>query len=175
MIKCLARRLLQTNPIYTLQKLAQNLLVQLIRRIRFHLMTNLKSPCQLSFQIQYTIPDSIEKNIGDLKPKSSAGYDNLSSQLLKDTKCIISRPLCSGIFPNKLTLAKVIPLYKKEDQRVFGNYRSISLLSSISKILEKVAFQQISECFTCNNLLFNGQYGFHENHSTELAALEFCR
>ena len=73
----------------------------------------LKSPCQLSFQFQYTIPDSIEKTIGDLKPKSSTGYDNLSSQSLKDTKCIISRPLCSGIFPNKFKLAKVIPLYKK--------------------------------------------------------------
>ena len=47
------------------------------------------------------------------------------------------------------------------------------LSSSISKIFEKVAFKQISEYFTCNNLLFNSQYGFRENHSTELAALEF--
>ena len=124
-----------------------------------------KSPCQLSFQFQYTTPDSIEKNIGDLKPKSSAGYDNLSSKLLKEIKCIISRPLsiiinqslCSGIFPSKLKLAKV----------------PISLLSSISKIFEKVSFKQISEYFTCNNLLFNSQYGFRENHLTELAALEF--
>ena len=53
----------------------------------------LKSPCQLSFQFQYTTPDSIEKNIGDLKPKSSAGYDNLSSKSLKEIKCIIYRPL----------------------------------------------------------------------------------
>ena len=141
----------------------------------------LKSPCQSSFQFQYTTPDSIEKIIGDLKPKSSAGYDNLSSKLLKDIKGIISRPLsiiinqslCSGIFPSKLKLAKVIPLYKKEDQRVFGNYRPISLLSSISKIFEKVAFKQILEYFTSNNLLFESQYGFRENHSTELAALEF--
>ena len=121
------------------------------------------------------------KIIADLKPKSSAGYDNLSSKLLKDIKGIISRPLsiiinqslCSGIFPSKLKLAKVIPLYKKEDQRVFGNYRPISLLSSISKIYEKVAFKQILEYFTSNNLLFESQYGFRENHSTELAALEF--
>ena len=100
---------------------------------------------------------------------------------MKDIKGIISRPLsiiinqslCSGIFPCKLKLAKVIPLYKKEDQRVFGNYRPISLLSSISKIFEKVAFKQILEYFTSNNLLFESQYGFRENHSTELAALEF--
>ena len=116
----------------------------------------LKSPCQLSFQFQYTTPDSIEKIIGDLKPKSSAGYGNLSSTLLKDIKGVISRPLsiiinqslCSGIFPSKLKLAKVIPLYKKEHQRVFGNYQPIALLSSISKIFEKVAFKQIIEYFT---------------------------
>ena len=67
----------------------------------------------------------------------------------------------------------LIPLYKKEDQKVFGNYRPIFLLSSISKIFEKVAFKQIFEYFTSNNFLFNSQYGFRENHSTELAALEF--
>ena len=119
--------------------------------------------------------------MGDLKPKSNAGYDNLSSKLLKDIKGIISRPLsviinhslCSGIFPSKLKLAKVIPLYKKEDQRVYGNYRPIPLLSSISKMFENVAFKQILQYFTSNNLLLESEYGFRENHSTELAALEF--
>ena len=75
---------------------------------------HLKSPCQLSFQLRYTTPDNIEKLIGDLKPMSSVSYDNLSSQLLKDIKDIISRPLskiinqflCSGIFPSKASLVK---------------------------------------------------------------------
>ena len=86
---------------------------------------------------------------------------------------IINQSLCFVIFPSKLKLANVIPLYKKEDQRVLGNYRPMSLLPSISKIFKKVAFKQISEYFTCNNLLFDSQYGFRENHSTELAALDF--
>ena len=47
------------------------------------------------------------------------------------------------------------------------------MLSSISKIFEKVAFKHISEYFASDNLLFNSQCGFRENHSTELAALEF--
>ena len=134
-----------------------------------------------SFQFQYTNPDKVAKIIGNLKPKVSAGYDNLSSKLLKDLKDIISRPLsiiinqslCCGIFPSKLKLAKVIPLYKKGDSSLFGNYRPISLLSSVSKIFERIAFEQIYEYFTVNNLLYDGQYGFRKNHSTELAALEF--
>ena len=52
------------------------------------------------------------------------------------------------------------------------NYRPISLLASISKIFERVAFNQIYQYFFENNLLFDGQYGFRKHNSTELAALE---
>ena len=67
----------------------------------------------------------------------------------------------------------MIPLYKKYDDRSFGNYRPISLLSSISKIVERVAFNQLYEHFTSNGLLYESQYGFRKLHSNELAALEF--
>ena len=177
----LARKLLQTNLIKYFTKIGPELARSIDTSHKIPFDNYLKSPCQLFFQFQYKTPDSIEKIIGDIKPKSSTSYDNLSSKLLKDIKCIISRPLsiiinqslCSGIFPSKFKLAKVIPLYKKEDQQVCGNYQPISLLSSISKIFEKVAFKQILEYFTSNNLLFESQYGFRENHSTELAALGF--
>ena len=52
------------------------------------------------------------------------------------------------------------------------NYRPISLLAYISKIFERVAFNQIYQYFVENNLLFGGQYGFRKHNSTELAALE---
>ena len=67
----------------------------------------------------------------------------------------------------------MIPLYKKDDNKLFGNYRPISLLSSISKIFERVAFNQLYDYFTSNGLLYESQYGFRKLHSTELAALEF--
>ena len=179
-LKYLARKPLQKNLMNILQKSAQDLRGQLIHLIRSLLIIiwNRHVSYLSSFNTQQ---QTVLKIIGDLKPKSSAGYDNLSSTLLKDIKGVISRPLsiiinqslCSGIFPSKLKLAKVIPLNKKEDQRVFGNYRPISLLSSISKIFEKVAFKQILEYFTSNNLLLESQYGFRENHSTELSALKF--
>ena len=67
----------------------------------------------------------------------------------------------------------MIPLYKKDDNKSFRNYRPISLLSSISKIFERVAFNQLNDYFTSNGLLYESRYGFRKLHSTELAALEF--
>ena len=119
--------------------------------------------------------------IRNLKPKSSAGYDNISTKLLKEIENVISGPLsiifhqslCTGIFPEKLKIAKVIPLYKNDDDRSFGNYRPISLLSSISNVFERVVFNQLYEYFTSDSLLYESQYGFRKLHSTELAALDF--
>ena len=99
--------------------------------------TYLTSPCTSSFYFQYTIPSGILKIIQGLKPKTSVGYDHLSSKVLKDIADIASTPLsiiinqslCSGIFPSKLKIAKVIPLFKKGDIQLFGNYRPVSSLS----------------------------------------------
>ena len=85
---------------------------------------------------------------------------------------MINQSLCSGIFPSILKIAKVLPLFKKDDNRFFGNYRRISLLSSVSKIFERIAFNQLYDYFISNDLLFDGQYGFRDKHSTELAASE---
>ena len=93
--------------------------------------------------------------------------------LYRPLSIIINQSLCTGIFPDKLKIARLIPLYKKDDDRSFGNYRPISLLSSTSKIFERVAFNQLNEYFTSNGLLYESQYGFRKLHSTELAALEF--
>ena len=65
-----------------------------------------------------------------------------------------------------------MPLYKKDDNKLFGNYRPISLLSSISKVFEKILFDQLYDYLITNGLLFESQCGFRKQHSTELAALE---
>ena len=99
----------------------------------------LNTPCSNSFLFQYSNPTDIAKIICQLKRKSSAGYYKISSILLKEItdsiSCplskIINQTLCTGIFPSKLKLAKFIPLLKKDDEKEFGNYHPISLLSSI--------------------------------------------
>ena len=119
---------------------------------------DLTTPRVASFNFVYTKPGDIEKIIRNLKPKSSAVYGNISKQLLKEIENAMKRPLiiiinqshCTSIFPDKLKIGKVIPLYKKDDDRSIGNYRPISLLSSISKIFERVAFNQLYEYSTFN-------------------------
>ena len=70
-----------------------------------------------------------------------------------------------------MTIAKVIPLFKKGDPTLIENYRPISLLPAISKIFDRVIFNQMNAYFTLNNLFYDKQYGFRKYHSTELAAL----
>ena len=65
----------------------------------------------------------------------------------------VNQSLTTGIFPQKLKIAKVSPLYKNSDATFIENYRPISLLTVISKIFEKVIFQQINKYFT-ENLTF---------------------
>ncbi len=85
---------------------------------------------------------------------------------------IIHQMLNTGIFPDKLKISKVIPIHKKEDETLFTNYRPISLLPTISKIFEKVIFKQLYRFFQEKKMLYNAQYGFLTENSTEFASLE---
>lgn len=126
--------------------------------------------------------EDVTKTIKNLKSKSSSGHDGISTILLKkiapvisaQLTTIINQSLITGIFPNKLKIAKVSPLYKKDDPHLFDNYRPISLLPAISKVFEKIVYKQLYNYFTKNKLIYDSQYGFREKHSTELASLELC-
>ncbi len=134
----------------------------------------------LNFQFQNVEESNVNEIISKLKSKTSFGWDGLSTKLLKSIKSIMTKPLTliinqmlnTGIFPDQLKLAKVCPIYKKDDEKLFTNYRPISLLPAISKVFEKVIFKQLYDFFQTNKLFYNSQYGFRTQHSTEYAALE---
>ena len=142
----------------------------------------LKKVITSRFVFSTVCQEDVMKSINKLKSKSSSGHDGISTVLLKkiapvisaQLTVIINQSLLTGIFPNKLKIAKVTPLFKKDDPHLFDNYRPISLLPAISKVFEKIVYKQIYEYFTENKLIYDSQYGFREKHSTELASLELC-
>ena len=85
---------------------------------------------------------------------------------------IINQILDTGAFPANLKIAKIIPIFKKDDRTVFNNYIPISLLPIMSKVVEKVIADQMNEFFVKHKLLFDHQYAFRSGHFTEHAALE---
>ena len=84
---------------------------------------------------------------------------------------IINLSLLKGIFPDKLKIAKIIPIFKAEDPNFFVNYRPISLLSNFSKFFEKVMYNRLVEFAEKHDILYRCQFGFRKNHSTSHALI----
>ena len=134
----------------------------------------------INFAFSNVNEGEIIKIINNLPSKSSSGKDQISTNLSKQIKhcitpsltLIINQMLNTGIFPDNLKITKVIPLFKKDDDKSFSNYRPISILFSISKVFEKVIYNQSYCHFDSHNLFYISQYGFRKGFSTELASLE---
>ena len=96
--------------------------------------------------------ETVRKTINDLPTKNSSGFDGISSKLLKiiepaiikSLTLVINQVINTGIFPDKLKIAKVIQIFKNDDPTLLKNYRPIPLLPTISKVLEKIIHNQLS-------------------------------
>jgi len=71
-----------------------------------------------------------------------------------------------------MKIAKVIPIFKKDDETLFCNYIPISLLPVISEVVKKVMHDQIYSFFTEYSLFNDNQYSFKSGHLTEYAVME---
>jgi hypothetical protein len=122
----------------------------------------------------------LAKIINSLKSKGSYGYDAVSVKLLKlSSPCIISpltytgnKMLDSGIFPDRLKFAEIKPLCKGGDRKPPANYRPISLLTSFSKIFEKIISSRLNQHIYDNNILMDEQFGFRHQSSTTEASFK---
>ena len=140
----------------------------------------LKNPVSKIMTLQDVDEKEVIKIIMSLGSKKSAGADGIRPLLLK--KCckqvfkpithIMKLSLKFKIVPDKLKIAKVIPVHKKDDKSNPGNYRPISLLSMLHKILEKLMYTRLTKFLNENNILYKYQFGFRANHSTIQAVTE---
>jgi hypothetical protein len=113
--------------------------------------------------------------IKSLKPKNSCDIDGISTKLLQKLANEISWPLAhifnlsltTGIFPSRLKSSRTVPIFKAGRSDLCDNYRPISLLSTLSKVLEKMVSVQLVNHLDRNNILYEHQYGFQRGKSTE--------
>ena len=135
---------------------------------------------QSSNKSLFLLPTSeleIIKIVRSLPSKLSSGHDNISNVLLKELidilapvlTMVFNKSLETGEFPEVMKLAEVVPLFKGKEHYLSNNYRPISLLTTISKILEKIVYQRVYDNLTKTGQLYDNQYGFHEKHSCEHA------
>ena len=108
-----------------------------------------------------------------LRNKSSNLLHNISPALNPAVTHIINSSLTTGVFPTAFKQARVTPLLKKPtlNPAQVENYRPISLLPFLSKVLERTVFNQVSEFLSENNLYDPNQSGFKPGHYTETALL----
>ena len=87
-------------------------------------------------------------------------------------KHIFNISLAKGVFPDKLKIARVTPIFKKGNNTAVTNYRPISVLPCFSKLLERKMYNRLYKFLLENNILYQKQFGFQNTHSTEHAILQ---
>ncbi len=140
--------------------------------------TNFKYKSQSNSMLLHPVTSNDILNIvNSFKNNSSYDADYLSmslikqiiSGLVKPLTTIINASLLSGIVPRLLKTARVVPIFKAGSKTELINYRPISILPVISKILEKVMLNQLTNFISSFNILTNDQHGFRAGHNVTTA------
>ena len=118
----------------------------------------------------------LQKLFNNLK-ESASGWDKFDSKIIKQSSAVLITPflhICNlslekGVFPRQLKIAKVIPLFKSGDDKLFSNYRPVSILPIFSKLMERIMYNRLVTFM--ENMLNNNQFGFRKDHSTVMALM----
>ena len=145
-------------------------------------MSYLANPCMNTIYFHATFEAEICSIVNSFRNNTASGIDDFSPRIIKRIIKEISKPLChifnlslsSGIFPNKLKIARVTPVFKKGDKCELSNYRPISVLPCFSKILERIVYNRTVKFLDQNNILGRYQYGFRSNYSTSMALTDIA-
>ena len=127
------------------------------------------------FELVCITEQTIKKLLCCLDVSKAPGMDEISPRFLEDGAEVLAKPICDIInlsiklstFPDKCKIAKLTPLFKKGSKTDPKNYRPISLLLLISKLIEKAIHIQTQEYLDKNGLIYKFQSGFRKNFSTD--------
>ena len=126
-----------------------------------------------NFHFKEVSKDDVRKEIRNLNVKKSSTYGSIPASILK--QCVdaylpyiidsINYSLRESTFPEKLEHSEVIPVYKKRDPLKIENYRLVSLLPYVSKVFERIIYQQINTYM--KDKLSKCLAGFNKSHGTQ--------
>ena len=126
--------------------------------------------------ILHNVSDNfVNTELAKLNTNKSYGVDGIQARFLKDSASEIKLPItyiinlsiATNVFPTEFKFARVKPLHKKGSTSQIENYRPISILNVVSKILEKSIYIQLEKYLNDKKLLYCFQSGFRKNHSTD--------
>ena len=135
----------------------------------------LKDRNEHSIFIQPTNPLELIRIINNLNANKASGPYSIDYEILHLIKLIIAEPLSriinlsfeKGKYFDNLKISKAIPVYKDKGSNLDrGNYRPISLLSNINKIVEKLMYGRLHSFPSKHDCIYTNQFGFRKNHST---------
>ena len=132
-----------------------------------------------SFHLNKVTEEEVFKQLSQLNVNKATGHDGLAARFLKDGAPEICSPLTYIInlsFETSTVISdtkvpKVVPLFKKGDKANEGNYRPVSILPIVSKIYERLAYNQLYKYLQDNNLIYEYQSGFRNGYSTDSAII----
>ena len=137
----------------------------------------LNKSCQSTFVLEKIAEEEVSACISKLKTNSSPGIDDIPNRFIKLANVVITPVLTKllnqcvsqDIFPDDFKNSLVVPLPKTNFPKELSDYRPISLLSSFSKIFEKLLYKRILNFLNKHDILSSSQHGFRSNDSTSLA------
>ena len=155
--------------------------IRKVKNLRENLTPNLGDPLSLLRRLMANRDCSLKlKIISKRRPSSSCGLDLINSKIIKLARHqlvpvithLINLSISSQRFPESWKVSKVVPLHKKEEAIYPKNYRPVSLLPVLSKILERVVFEQMISYLEEFQLLHPSHHGFRAGHSTVTTLIE---
>ena len=119
-------------------------------------------------------PSTVERTLKQLDTSKATGPDGIPARVLKNAATSLALPLsrlfnqcfASGCQPASWKVAWVVPIYKRKSKSIPNNYRPVSLLSILSKVMESIVNRQVINFLESNNILSTQQFGFRRGLGT---------